>query len=296
MTTMQIDCFLVVAETLNFAAAAERLHVTQPAVTQQIHALEKELNVKLFKRTTRTVKLTPEGFVFLNDAKSIHHIMIHAKKRFEEPAGSEPVLFTIGCHSQSELALLPDILREMRSHYPALHPIFKIVPFPHLHQLLKEDSVDVVLDFREQTERKTRETYRELLKIKPVCVLPGSSPLSQNAGLTIDDLKKEKAILFNPQIAPGCFNAIQRTIMDQKAMADIYMQDSPEAGIALAKAGFGIAVLPDLSLPKDPDLVYLPFEGFEPISYGAHYNSTAGNPVLKLFLRLCREHFTLEQA
>lgn len=55
MTTMQLDCFLIVAETLNFAAAAEKLNVTQPAVTQQIHALEKELNVKLFHRTTRTV-------------------------------------------------------------------------------------------------------------------------------------------------------------------------------------------------------------------------------------------------
>ena len=87
MTTMQLDCFLLVAETLNFAAAADRLHVTQPAVTQQIHSLEKELNVKLFKRTTRTVKLTPEGYVFLNDAKSIQHIIGHAKKRFEEPEG-----------------------------------------------------------------------------------------------------------------------------------------------------------------------------------------------------------------
>lgn len=296
MTTMQIDCFLVVAETLNFAAAAECLHVTQPAVTQQIHALEKELNVKLFKRTTRTVKLTPEGFVFLGDAKSIQHIMSHAKKRFEEPAGREPVLFTIGCHSQSELALLPDILQEMLSRCPSLHPIFKIVPFQHLHQLLKEDSLDVVLDFREQAERKTRETYQELITVKPICILSGNSPLSQNAGLTIDDLKKEKTILFNPQIAPGCFNTIQRTIMDQKTMADIYMQDSPEACIALAKAGFGIAVLPDLGLPKDPDLIYLSFEGFDPISYGAYYNSITENPMLKLFLRLCREHFTHKQS
>ena len=88
------------------------------------------------------------------------------------------------------------------------------------------------------------------MTVKPVCVLPGNAPQPQNAGLTIDDLKKEKAILFNPQIAPNCFNAIQRTIMDQKTMADIYMQDFPEACIALAKAGFGIAVLPDLSLPE----------------------------------------------
>ena len=57
MNVFQMECFLAVAENLNFARAAEQLHVTQPAVTQQIHALERELNVKLFTRTTRTVHL-----------------------------------------------------------------------------------------------------------------------------------------------------------------------------------------------------------------------------------------------
>ncbi len=293
MNTMQIDCFLVVAETLNFAAAAERLHVTQPAVTQQIHTLEKELNVKLFQRTTRTVKLTPEGYVFLNDAKSIHHIVSHAKKRFEEPAGREFVLFSIGCHSQNELTLLPGILREMLVHYPALHPVFQVVPFQHLHQLLKEDSVDVILDFQKEFQRKSYGTYKELMRIKTMCILPENSPLASKDSLSIDDLKNEKVILFNPQLAPDCFNPTQRTILDQKPMSDIYMQDSPEACITLAKAGFGIAVLPDLNLARDPDLSYLPFAGSESLSFGAYYNSTSGNPVLKLFLQLCRKQFSL---
>ena len=61
MNTFQIRCFLAVAEHLNFARAAEQLHVTQPAVTQQIHALEKELGVSLFARTTRSVRPDPGG-------------------------------------------------------------------------------------------------------------------------------------------------------------------------------------------------------------------------------------------
>ena len=57
-----------------------QLHVTQPAVTQQIQSLEKELNVKLFIRTTRTVHLTEEGKVFLNDARQLVAISNRAKK------------------------------------------------------------------------------------------------------------------------------------------------------------------------------------------------------------------------
>lgn len=66
MNTFQLSCFLQVAETLNFARAAEILHVTQPAVTQQIRSLEKELGVPLFHRTTRSVKLTQAGAAFLS--------------------------------------------------------------------------------------------------------------------------------------------------------------------------------------------------------------------------------------
>lgn len=153
--------------------------------------------------------------------------------------------------------------------------------------------MDVILDFQEPIPRKNSGTYRELTKVKSLCILPKDSPLSQKSSLTIDDLRKEKVILFNPQIAPSCFNPIQRIILDQKPMTDIYMQDSPESCITLAKAGFGIAVLPGLLPQKDPALAYLDFDGFEPLSYGAYYNSTAGNPVLKLFLQLCKKQFIL---
>ena len=68
MNTFQLTCFMTVAETLNFARAAERLNITQPAVTHQIRSLEEELEVKLFKRTTRLVELTPSGYLFINDA------------------------------------------------------------------------------------------------------------------------------------------------------------------------------------------------------------------------------------
>ena len=54
MNTFQLSCFLAVAAYLNFAQAAPSLHVTHPAVSQQIPSLEQELNVKLFRRTTRS--------------------------------------------------------------------------------------------------------------------------------------------------------------------------------------------------------------------------------------------------
>ncbi len=69
MNTTQLRCFLSVAEYLSFARAAEQLNMTQPAISHQISSLEKELDVQLFVRTTRSVTLTEEGSIFINDAK-----------------------------------------------------------------------------------------------------------------------------------------------------------------------------------------------------------------------------------
>ena len=70
MNTTQLECFLAVAQNLNFSKAAESVALTQPAVSHQIRSLEEELNVKLFRRNTRLVELTYFGNLFLNDARA----------------------------------------------------------------------------------------------------------------------------------------------------------------------------------------------------------------------------------
>ena len=154
MNTFQLTCFLTVAETLSFVKAAKQLSVTQPAITHQIRSLEEELNTQLFRRTTRAVEITQEGLLFLNDARNVLDIINLAKKRFEEPVVDERQFFSIGCHSHNEMHLLPDILRQMTESFPTLHPLFQVVPFQHLYQLLEEGTVDVVTAFREKEQKK----------------------------------------------------------------------------------------------------------------------------------------------
>ena len=67
MTIYQLECFIAVAEELNFSAAAQRLFTTQPAITYQINTLEKETGLHLFDRTTRRTKLTAAGQSFYLD-------------------------------------------------------------------------------------------------------------------------------------------------------------------------------------------------------------------------------------
>ena len=81
MNTVQLECFIAVAEYLNFSKASRSLKITQPAVSHQIQTLEEELEVKLFNRTSKSVTLTHEGALFLTDAQLILKTVLSAKER-----------------------------------------------------------------------------------------------------------------------------------------------------------------------------------------------------------------------
>lgn len=294
MNTFQLTCFLTVAETLSFVKAARQLNVTQPAITHQIRALEEELNAQLFKRTTRAVEITQEGLIFLNDAKNVLNIITLAKKRFEEPVGDERQFFSIGCHSHNEVHLLPGILQRMTESCPTLYPLFQVVPFQHLYQLLEEGTVDVVTAFREKEQKKETGIYRELALVRMTGILPASHPLAEKEALDRGDLLAQRLILLDPQRCPDSLNAVQHELTTGRTVSDLFMCSSVDVCLTLVKAGFGVAIQPDFPSLRDPALAYAPIKGTEPLSYGAYYKSVTGKPLLKLFLQLCRDNFLVQ--
>lgn len=291
MNTMQISCFLAVAETLNFARAAERLHVTQPAVTQQIHSLEDELNLRLFQRTTRTVELTQAGLLFLDDAKTMFEIYERVQKRAKYNADDTREPFTIGFHSYSEVSVLAVFLQKMKEQFSNFYPIFRIIPFQHLYQRLSEEAVDVVLSFRESGFRKGIQ-YRELTKIRIVGVTESNHPLCQAGQLNLHDLKREAIVALDPQRCPADYRKILHQILENKPPLDVYFCDSPETAIVLAEAGYGIALVPELFQNQNKGICQLPVIDAESMSYGVYYKTLSEHPRRKAFMALAKEAFT----
>lgn len=292
MNTMQLLCFLTVAETLNFARAAEQLHVTQPAVTQQIHSLETELNLHLFRRTTRTVELTQDGLVFLGDAKAMIEIFERAKKRAESSIVDTRESFTIGCHSNNDILSLTHTLEAMKEQIPNLYPIFRVVPFQHLYQRLSEEAVDVVVAFRESGLKKAIR-YQELTKIPVVGIAKAHSFFDQKKELQLCDLKQGPLILLDPQKCPEEYRRLLDRVLEDRSPSDVYFCDAVEAAIALAQAGYGVAMLPDFFQDRQPSLRYFPIIDATSISYGVYYTTLAGHPLRKTFVNLAKESFSM---
>lgn len=130
MNTIQLECFVSVAEHLNFSRASEELKITQPAVSHQIRTLEQELDVKLFRRTSKSVSLTQEGMMFLPDAQIILKTALSAKERLGRKEHVLPL--DIGCHNHMEMNLLPPVFHDLVKEFPFLRPGIHLVPFPSL--------------------------------------------------------------------------------------------------------------------------------------------------------------------
>lgn len=118
MDLRHLRYFVATAEELHFGRAAERLHVAQPALSRQIIALERELNLKLFDRGHQRVALTRAGEAFLEEARAVLDRAVRAEWVAKRIADGEVGRFEVGFVTPAMWYVLPPILREHRSRQP----------------------------------------------------------------------------------------------------------------------------------------------------------------------------------
>lgn len=289
MNTAQLSCFLAVAEHLNFARAAQQLHITHPAVSQQIRALEKELNVKLFHRTTRVVKLTEEGKVFLNDARQMLEISERAKKRFENTTDGGIQTLALGCYNYPFMFHMADTLKRLRSACPGLHPRLQMVPFPHIYRMLEEGDLDAVVGFYECPAPDRSLVFREIAKVPVVCVCSSQSALAGEGKATLEQLGRLPLVLLEPRKALHPLAQMQGRLVGGRPPSEFYFCESAEAITVLVAANYGVSILPACLVPEISAICKVPLEGAGPVSFGIYYKSLKENRMLKAFVQSARD-------
>lgn len=285
MNTIQLECFLAVAEHLNFSRASEVLRITQPAVSHQIQSLEEELDVKLFKRTSKSVSLTQEGIQFLPDAQLILKTALSAKERLGQHEQFIP--FELGCHNRMEINLLPPILKKLTEFFPLLRPVIQIVPFPSLLSQVENKQVHAAFGIKEE-QKKSSLYFRELCSAPMACICSPGHPLAQYDSLTKDQLSGSIIACSPRQIADPIFS-IQNSIVAKLRPEQRYFSENMESALTLVKAQIGYTLYPDVIPAREPDLAYIPVTDIPKMSFGVYYRYGDDHPVLRRFLMLCRE-------
>jgi DNA-binding transcriptional LysR family regulator len=292
MNIFQLNCFLAAADTLNFAQAAQRMNISQPAVTHQIKTLEEELNVKLFHRSTRRVELTLEGQAFVLDAKSMVSIAEKAVQRFRNPEERPITFLAIGSSSYHHLACLTQSLDELASRIDHLHPRLQAMQHDQLFRMLDNDTLDIIFDIAEETQSNGNIVYREICQSPIVCICRKGSPSARCEMLTEQQLRKEKLILCDPLGLSPKIAEMQLKLAAERNPADLHFSNSVDASIVMAAAGFGNAILPEILLAHcEEDLVKVPIEGAPLVSLGLFYKARTGDDLARRFVQIAKKNF-----
>jgi DNA-binding transcriptional LysR family regulator len=195
MELRQMRYFLMVAETLHFGRAAEQLHISQQPLSFQIKQLEDELGVKLFKRTTRSVALTPAGEALLADVQAGLGRIARGVELAQQIARGEVGKLHIGYTSGTLYNVMPPIVRQFRERFPQVEVVLLELKSPALeNQILSEDvDIGIVLSTGVRVPGLAYETiYHESVAV----ALSKSHPLAQRETIALQELADEPFVFY----------------------------------------------------------------------------------------------------
>lgn len=277
---------MAVANTLNFSRAAERLRLTQPAVSHQISSLEDELGVKLFHRTSKSVRLTQEGYLYTQYAGEILRLFNASKGRLKAAREENQRVLGIGCRNTLELRLLTGVLSELRREDTrGFVPSLRVVPHDALENLLYDAEIQIMPTFKEGAPK--RAVYREMSKCSVVCAVSPDSELVGRKQVSVVDISQSGRIAISrPEAAPRAALAVQNQLIADMNPNDIIFCESVEILSYVVASGFASAVLVDTPGIRVSGVEYIPVGGTETVSYGAAYMAEEMTELLRRFLEI----------
>lgn len=285
MNIDNLKCFILVAENLSFARAAEALYISQPAVTKQINALEQELGVTLFIRSTRHVELTPAGMSFYKDAKDIvikSQMAINRVQRQNMDSDS----IQIGLSNPIALFYLAPILKKLHTKYPDIRPNIEIPGYKIVLNLFLENKLDLLFYFKENMPKKADINFVELEKDFLSCLMPANHPLAEKKSISLEELADVPIIACNPLNAPLSTASFQQQLFERHTADKFLYCNNIEVAHCMISAGLGISILPNILILKSPDFVSVPLTDEVPLSFGIFYHKRSKNAAVNKLLKL----------
>lgn len=287
MNTVQLECFLSVAQHLNFSKAAQEINITQPAVSHQISSLEDELGTKLFERTSKNVSITETGIQFIPDAESIMKIFAETKTKMAANNSKKSFKLSIGCHNPLEYNILAMILRPLLEEFPTLNPTIRRIPFRAMENMLDENKIQILFGFsgRECAEGIAFSQIKKC-RLALICnesYAPLSTPFNEFEYIP------GKIILGEPHKIPAIIYHAQSKILENRRSEDICFGDEFESVLTMVKAGMGFSITTDIPQFFESDMKYIPLNSFPKASIGIYYKKDKGNNVLNRFVEIAQE-------
>ena len=256
MENFRLKVFRSVCEQLSFRRAAEELHLSQPAITQQVKALEDELGTRLFDRTGGRVVLTPAGRILKKRAAELAELAAHTQGEIAALSGEHSGLLSAGASTSIAQYVLPRMLGDFKRQHPKVKLQIRSGNTEQVLEWLVEGRISIGLIEGPALRKDLR--VEPFMEDELVLLFPAGHPWSKRKELAVEDLKGASFLLRERGSGTRRVleQALERAGLKMREI-DVAMElDSSEAIISSVEMGLGIgfvtraAVLPRLPLGK----------------------------------------------
>lgn len=193
MEDHKLRVFCTVAETRSFSKASEIIHLTQPAVSLQIQALEEIYETKFFDRSNNSVILTPAGDILYRYAKEILTLYATVDKEIGEITSIVKGSISIGASTTIGNYLLPSVISEFKLKNPKLKIHLLVGNTKRIVDMLNSGNIDLGLVEGEVSKYKI--TTEKLLSDELTLIVPANHPWAKRKDISMSELTKEPFIL-----------------------------------------------------------------------------------------------------
>lgn len=246
MELRHLRYFVAVAEELHFTRAAERLHIAQPPLSQQIQALEQELGVELFTRSKRRVALTDAGRHLLQRARDMLATAGSLGGEVQRIARGEVGELRVGFTSTVPLTpILPAVVQSYRLHYPHVTLQLREMYTDDQFEALRQDQLDVGFVRFNGYQAPVGIRLKPLRRDPLLLIVPAQHRFAARKRVSLAECKDEGFIVY-PTTAGSGLKLYLRQLCARAGFEPRVAQEAGEAltQIGLVAAGLGIAVLP----------------------------------------------------
>lgn len=240
----KLQCFIVLAEELHFARAAERLFMTQPPLSRQIRLLEEAIGVRLFERSSRLVRLTEAGAFFLQSARQMVAIAEQSVDTARRIQSGHAGRVTLGFTAVSGYHLIPELLARAQRELPGIEIVLKEMVTSEQVDALQSGALALAL------MRPTIAAQADLIHCRyhqepMLLALPGSHPLAQQAHILPEHLRQQSMITYAPNEGRYFYEMTQEILADVSPQPTFVQHVGQTHSIlALVSREFGIALVP----------------------------------------------------
>jgi DNA-binding transcriptional LysR family regulator len=253
--------FTVVAEERHVGHAAARLFISQPALSQQIRALEEQVGLPLFVRHARGMELTEAGEALLEEARALLDSSERFEESIEELRRGRTAGLQVGLPPGLPPSLLPELLTSFRSKEADAAIEVRELTTPEQLVALRDGSLDLGL-VREPVDDDG--LSRRTLLVEPLGVsLPAGHPLAERDGVTLRELQDELFVCFPRAWAPSLHDVLVGELRRQEIEARFQDSQHFSTTVGIVAAGDGITLSAPSWLAEVAGVVWLPLTDAE---------------------------------